>query len=119
MLWDLYCPEHGFCHVQTAVPCGILYRHCGYHLTRLTATDTAYVILIFVKKHRIIINQKCSGVLQGKTLCKLLRTKRLNKAKYKQHRCCEQYGNVFFPRKLTHDSFCLQNFTFLYIVRLA
>lgn len=89
----VYCPSAASVIVQTTVPFGIWYYHFGYRLTRLIATDTAYVILVFIKKHRIITSYKCTEVLQGKTLCKLLRTKRLNKVKYKQHRYCEQYGN--------------------------
>jgi hypothetical protein len=121
MLWYLYSvTSAASAIVQTTVPCGIWYHHFGYRLTRLIATDTAYVILIFVKKHRIITSYKCTEVLRGKTLCKLLRTERLNKVKYK-HRYCEQYGieSSSHSQKLIHDSFCLQNFTFLYFVRLA
>jgi hypothetical protein len=121
MLWYLYSvPSAASAIVQTTAASGIWYHHFWYRLTRLTATDTAYVTLIFVKNRRIITSYKCTEVLQGKTLCKLLRIERLNKVKYK-HRYCEQYGieSSSHSQKLTHDSFCLQNFTFLYFVRLA
>jgi hypothetical protein len=120
MMWDVYSVASDAsvvqinCSLWHLVPSLRIPSHASYSNGH-SECDTSF------RKETSNYNQyKFTEVLQGKTLCKLLRTKSLNKVKYK-HRYCERYGNESssHSQKLTHDSFCLQNFTFLYFVRLV